>query len=290
MNEYNIYEQLSDLYFGVRKNDSSKDLKELFDFLRKFPKVAPFNLALASVQRPGAGYFASRFEWEKLGRTVKPEARPMVILRTFGPVEFVYDVSDTTGDPLPKEIERPFETKTNNPITNQEYGKLVSMLWRAGVKYATCEYGSQGAGRLTRLEHEITYCISKEKSKYSSYYYQITVNSYHSPTTMFATVAHELGHMFCGHLGTIPGDPWPDRSNSGLSLNQMEFEAESVCWLVCERRGIDNPSEGYLRGYLDGGNQIPQIDLGCILRAVTYIEAMRRGHFKTRDFLVRTKP
>ena len=102
-------------------------------------------------------------------------------------------------------------------------------------------------------------------------------------------MAHELGHLFCGHIGTVDTNKWPKRTT--LTLNQREFEAESVCWLVCERRGITNPSADYLRGYLDGGKDIPPIDVGSILRAVTNIEAMMHGSFKPLQALrIEEKP
>ena len=280
MNEYDIYEQLSGMYENIKKGTDNAVLKDLFAFLKKFPKVAPFNLALVTTQRPGAGYFANRKEWAKLGRSVKPEARPMIILHPFGPVDFVYDVSDTFGRELPQEVENPF--LINTPFVETEYMKFVNQLSRAGVKYATANYGSQMGGKLTRLEHSERMRLSPTKE--IEILFQITVNSNLSPAEKFATIAHELGHLFCGHLGAIDDKSWPNRWN--LSRNQWEFEAESVCWLVCERRGIKNPSENYLRGYLDFGGEIPKIDVGAILRAVTYIESMLHGHFQPLRSLV----
>lgn len=58
-NEYDIYNQLSGLFCNIKKGSGAAVLSELYDFLKKFPKVAPFNLALVSAQRPGAGYFAN---------------------------------------------------------------------------------------------------------------------------------------------------------------------------------------------------------------------------------------
>lgn len=100
----------------------------------------------------------------------------------------------------------------------------------------------------------------------------MVVNSSHPMETKFATILHELGHMYCGHLGTPYPKWWEDRSE--LDLNECEFEAESVCWLVCERMGIDNPAAEYLSGYLDENDEIPNVSMDTILKAVAMVENM----------------
>ncbi len=284
MNEFSIYEQLNELYSNVKLEDRSEKLRDLFYFLKKFPKIAPFNLALVAAQRPGARFFANNREWFKLGRRVKPEARPLITLRLFGPVEFVYDVSDTFGDTLPEEIENPFRIK-RAAFSSQEYDHLVSQLCRVGVKYVLGEFGSQQGGCIELLPRPEYYSISDKEEV--CLFFQMTVSSRLSDLEKYSTIAHELGHLFCGHLGAVDKKSWPSRRD--LTLNQREFEAESVRWLICERRGIKNPSEYYLHGYLDEGQQIPDVDLGCILRAVTNIESMLRGRFLPLEALLRNK-
>ena len=99
----------------------------------------------------------------------------------------------------------------------------------------------------------------------------------------FATIAHELGHLFCGHLGNPLMDLWPDRSSCDLQVR--EFEAESVSWLVCERAGIYTPSEKYLSGYLYEHDEIPRISLESVLRAAGWIEKMMSGSLPVRKEL-----
>ncbi len=66
---------------------------------------------------------------------------------------------------------------------------------------------------------------------------------------------HELGHFYCGHLNDGK-DKWlPTRPY--LDVDQIEFEAETVCWIVCERLGIESPS---VEGLIVVRNYMPQKD------------------------------
>jgi hypothetical protein len=74
--------------------------------ISELPRAVParflFNAMLIRVQRPGALAVASRRRWQDYGRTVAPDAVPIVILQPFGPVQFVYDVGDTHRLPFRK--------------------------------------------------------------------------------------------------------------------------------------------------------------------------------------------
>jgi hypothetical protein len=102
--------------------------------------------------------------------------------------------------------------------------------------------------------------------------YERIFNANPSREAQYATLAHELGHLYCGHLGTPNPKWWPDRQ--GLRVAVREFEAESVCYLVCLRRGIKNPSAKYLHGYLDANAELPSISLERVLVAAGLIEQM----------------
>jgi hypothetical protein len=45
----------------------------------------------------------------------------------------------------------------------------------------------------------------------------------------YATLVHELSHLYCGHLGTPNDKWWPDRTE--LTKEIREFETESICYL-----------------------------------------------------------
>ncbi len=68
-----------------------------------------------------------------------------------------------------------------------------------------------------------------------------------------------------------------------LPLSVREFEAESICYLVCTRLGIDNPSDKYLADYLGAHAEAPHISLDCVMKAAGLIEQMGREHIKVRS-------
>jgi hypothetical protein len=260
---------LDALFHEVGVYRQSADLRELFIFIKKFPKIAPFNAFLLHIQKPGSQYVATAVEWKiKFNRTIKPGSRPLVILIPFGPVNFVFELEDTEGkDPFPEELLKPF--LTNGMIQDAAFQRLIRNLPRDGVSYHEADHGTGSAGSIKVAGEGGTQAAGKKKAKVL---YHLVVNKNHSIEEKFATIAHELGHLYCGHLGT-PNEKWWS-SRRGKHLSTKEFEAESVAWLVCERAGINNPSVAYLSGYLNENAQIPQVSLETVLKAAGMIESM----------------
>src|SRR5258708_974147 len=85
----------------------------------------------------------------------------------------------------------------------------------------------------------VEFTIAKKplpKSTEVPLWFELLLNSILSAEARYGTLVHELAHLYCGHLGTPNGRWWPDRQD--LSQGVREFEAESVSYLVCTRRGI----------------------------------------------------
>jgi antirestriction protein ArdC len=91
-------------------------------------------------------------------------------------------------------------------------------------------------------------------------------------SSQFATLAHELGHLFLGHLGT---DKKLDvKGRSHIKPAQKELEAESLAYLVCARNGVTSKSETYLANYVTKNTTIEHIDLYQILHAAGQVETL----------------
>ncbi len=98
-------EAVDDLFRQALRAQGNQALPDFLNFLARFRSYSLFNAILIRVQRPGALAVASRRRWQNCGRIVAPDAVPIVILQPFGPVQFVYDVGDTQGSPLPQGAE-----------------------------------------------------------------------------------------------------------------------------------------------------------------------------------------
>ncbi len=280
--------ELDILFTQIGTYRKSKQLMELFEFIKKFPRIAAFNAMLINIQKPGSVYVTSAKEWdEKFNRNVIPGKRPLLILMPFGPVSFVYDFFDTEGtEPFPQELLEPF--RVNGTIGEYEYSKMLSNLLSYGIRYIESDLGTNLAGYIRWSEHK-----HAEIKRTSKYEYQIicshdmVVNSNHNKETKFATILHELGHLFCGHLGSVYKNSIVDRHH--LDEKTREFEAECVCWLVCERAGVENPSAEYLSHYVSKFDEIPPISIDTVLKSVTVIEKMMKKGITPRKEVIEKK-
>jgi len=268
--------ELDKLFYEVGTYRKSDKCRELFEFVKKFPRIAPYNAMLLHIQKPGSQYVASASEWERrFKRKINPEARPLVILRPFGPVSFVFELSDTYGnDPFPEELLNPF--KVNGNISEAAYNRLTNNLICDGIQYSEADHGTSSAGFIqTGNKSREVIINTSTKEIWVQVLYDMVINKSHPLETKFATILHELGHVYCGHLGSPNLKWWDDRRS--LKANVREFEAESACWLVCERMGLKNPSAEYLSGYLEDNEHIPEISIDTVLKSVGLIEALMNG-------------
>lgn len=278
----NTMAELDRLFEEVGTYRSSKDYNELLKFVRRFRKYAPYNAMLLHVQKPGSQYVASAADWaNRFNRRPKPGARPLVILRPFGPVAFVYELSDTEGDPLPQDIEDPFAA--NGLIANEELNRFIVHARFDGIRIQMQDYGTSYAGQVQIIDETGSF-QNKDGVKTFRVPFAITVNDGLDPTTKLATIYHELGHVYCGHLSNLGLKYLPERC--ALPEEIEEFEAESVCWLLCERQGIENPSAAYLSGYLINNQEIPPISIDTVLRAVGAIEQIWNKPMTPRKELI----
>jgi hypothetical protein len=268
---------LDELFSLTHQYRTSKAYYDLMQFVARFRFYAPFNAMLVHVQMPGATFVAPPYRWLRdYGRQVKPGARPLVILQPMGPVMFVFDVSETEGDPLPEEVEKPFEVRAGR--IGCELDLTVENAKRDGVAVHTARVGSQRGGSIGVLRVPGKALEFREEP--IPVRYELELDEAASRESRYAVLAHELAHLYCGHLGTPDDRWWPDRCI--LVKEVEEFEAESVAYMVCARRGIENRSAEYLADYVQKSGEVPPISLHAVMKAAGLIEDMGKRLLEAR--------
>jgi hypothetical protein len=253
---------LDQLLTDSRLYTKSKDYKELLDFVARMRNFAPFNAMLLQVQKPGLRFAASAYDWEaRFGRRPKEGVRPLLILWPFGPVALVYDEMDTEGRDLPRDV-RSFYAQ--GQVDAATISSFAESLRKKNIEWCAVDAGDQRAGSIRVIKRAAD---EKEATQY-----RMHVNRNHAAPVQFTTVAHELAHLFLGHLGTdkklnVPERPCPDH-------RQRELEAESVAYLVCARNGVTSASETYLKDYVDHNTTVEQLDVYQVMRAAGQVEAL----------------
>lgn len=253
---------LDHLLTDSRLYRQSKDYKQLLDFVVRLRNFAPFNAMLLQIQKPGLSYAASASDWwQRFQRKPKPNARPLLILWPFGPVALVYDVMDTDGKQLPEDVAVFY---AQGPMDDNRVLSFFPKMRVKNIEVSWMDAGDKKAGGIRVIRRADT------DHKFTTY--RMVVNRNHAPATKFVTITHELAHLFLGHLGPDRSLRVPERFQ--LSLKQVELEAESVAYLVCERNRVKSKSETYLKNYVDSNTTIDNLDIYNIMRAAGQIETM----------------
>jgi len=276
--------EIDKLYEEVLDYRRTADFKDLLEFVARFRHVAPYNAMLIHIQKPGSTYVASASDWEeRFNRRVKAGARPLLILRPFGPVSFVFEYNDTEGAPLPDRLVKPF--RVNNPVEMSQLRRVIRAAELEGINIGQQPYGTSMGGQLEYCKDFSTLVLEHGSKRYTmKSNYSIVINRENTTAEQFNTMLHELGHYFCGHLNYNKLKWIPKRT--GLSKEEVEFEAETVCWLVCQRLGIESVSVRYLSGYLMSNEFIPDVSVDAILKAAGAVETMLNGEIKPRKDLI----
>jgi hypothetical protein len=300
--------QLVKLVLETPTPDQSIDF---FDFTNRFRRLAVWNARMAYIQRPGAKAIASEAEWQSVGRYVLPDAVPIIILWPFSPIRYVYELADTgplinrdqIGDPFA--AAGTFDAKVlSNIIGNldkQKTFKVVVEHRRQGFHYAGSAAGqgtlpgfASGGPSVSDQSTIGQFAASNADTPAPSQQgqipiYRVTLNDRLDEKERFVTLCHELGHIFCGHLGPSlsasereNGETgWPDRRK--LGKNEREIEAEAVAYLIAARAGLVTASAAYLHGYAEKAD-MSQVKTELVVRAASRIERLGKVHYGMMTF------
>lgn len=280
---------LDELFSAAKKYRRSADYMELMKFISEFHRYSAFNAMLVHIQMPGAKYVLTARRWnEEHGRFPVENAQALVMLQPMGPVMFGFDVSQTDGQPLPPRFHSPFQA--TGQIDSRCVERTIANARRDGVEVVKRPLGSTLGGYVRNAadpRHVIGVGVVSDRTQLIDYggsripvFARITLSSNVDDATNYRILTHELGHLYCGHVGTPKPKWWPARID--LSRQAREFEAESVSYLACRRAGLETPAAEYLNGYLKDNEEVPHISLERVLRSAMLIEQMGQEKLKSR--------
>jgi len=274
---------------------SSEAFAKLLKSIARFHQYKPVNALLAQLQLPGATFVLPPQRWEQqYHRVVTSGERPIVMLQPFGPVMFVYDVSQTEALPnAPQLSSLIVDPYAMPPIKDAESAVhwLVQNAKVDGVRVTFVAAGSQSAGCIRAADnglHQDAMIKRGGAVRSTPIRYEIETNRSQTPTQHLATLAHELGHLYSGHVGTHDLKLWSSRTR--LDEAQTEIEAEAVAFLVCQRRDPTAKLPPHLHQYVSSGAELPPYDFNKILTSAGRVLEMSEGWAPRRPKTAKEKP
>jgi len=249
----------AEIVTGVDALTTSEAWQAMLRTAAKFHHYSLRNQLLIAAQAPHATRVAGFSTWQRLGRQVRKGERAIAILAprtttvraggettpdaTAGAqtgerggteagvrrvlrgvsVAYVFDVSQTEGDPLP------------NLPAGQVTGDVPAGLWDGLAAQITAhgytlERGDCGTadGYTDPTTHRVRIAGTDRAA------------------TATNTLAHELAHLVCGHVSDLP--------TYRTCRGRCEIEAESVAYVVTGAYGLDTSAStfGYVAGWAQG--------------------------------------
>lgn len=238
------------LVAAVESLTTSEDWRRWLATMSRFHRYSASNCLMILTQRPDATAVAGFRTWKSLGRSVRkgtkgiaiwapmtrrietdddePDESTTAVRRVGFKLAYVFDVSDTDGEPLPEHPDQPRLLSGEAPPAMVE--ALTRQIHDAGysLRYEPAVPDYPGAnGSTDFFSHTVTIATDGR-----------------SPAARAKTLAHELAHVL---LHADLSHTRPDRS-------RREVEAESVAYLVCAAYGLDaiDYTLGYVAGWSGG--------------------------------------
>ena len=268
---------IDEMFAASRRYRSSREYMRLLQFIARFRQYSTLNCFLLYLQNPSMTYVATAGKWRKqFKRRLKADACPRVILAPMSPVRFLYDLKDTEGQPVLPDLLKPYDK--SGRVQRDVYDKTLHNCAIHGIAVRDVDLRHQYADSAIPL----TYKTVKQFESLNldpQMKYLILLERGHALEEKYSSLAYDLGHIFCGHLGIDDKAWWPDRRGTGQT--PAGIEAESVAFLTCRRKGLLINSGKFLSGYAQEDREIPVFSLNAVLSSTHYIEEMGRSRWRT---------
>lgn len=240
-----------ELSAGVADLADDENWQRHLEVMSQFHQYSFQNQILISIQRPNATRVAGFKVWKSVGRSVMKGEKGIAILapkvvnardKVTGEPELdengkpkrrvvgftsatVFDVSQTDGEPLPEVYQELSEEPPAGFVEDLEKAIAAN-----GYEVVYEKTGDASLG----------YTSPKTK--------RVVIDPDLSPGTRATTLAHELGHIECGHMDRL--DEY--HTGHGGCRGEMEVQAESFSYVLSRMNGMQTnlkPASEYVAGW-----------------------------------------
>lgn len=287
-----IFTRINELFEKIIETKNKESFLKFLRFIKRFSNRSPFNNALIFAQNPNCFYWATETEWEKLERSIKENARPMVVLYPFSPVEFVYNYEDTEGEPVTEERFLYWwkeDEKTARKLEiNSVFNKTIEFLKKY---YIDVKMPEKNNLKQYSFYNTALGIASIDKDKRQIYLHAKYANN-QEIVEAYGTLVHEIAHHFLGHLGLfivkkeikrdgkiIVNNKSVCDDRRSVDRNIKELEAELTAWIVFTLFDIEKNSETYLASYLIEQKDFSKIDFSLVFKTAWIIREIGVGSF-----------
>jgi len=271
-----IFNPVDEMFAASSRFRDSRHLTELLRFIGRFPDYSAFNGLLLYIQNSSATRVATARRWQqKFGRRPKFDAQPIAILAPMAPILYVYDIQDTEGPAVSSALLGPRATLPQ--LLNKIYRNTLHNCGVHGIAVHETSMDSDATGTASRTTPVLRkryqdLDLPKDTS------YLILIDKTRPLEDRYSTLAHELAHIFCSHLGIDRHAWWPERED--LNIIGEQIESDAAAFLVCERLGLRTCSAKQLSSYVEINHQLPVFSLHAVLQSVGYLEDMGKSRWK----------
>lgn len=227
---------------GYAKEPSVHDvLNAAWKFWHRY---ALYNGILIVCQRPSATHVETPSTWmNKFGMVPKPNEQPLLILQQGGPLNFVFDASQMEAGSAPgTHAYAPWEPFARPTFSHapQVLATMIESIKAHGVRVQDHALGQARGGHIIATSPGISQEAANRGRptirEQIPVCFDVSLNSALDETAQLGVLTHELGHLYCGHVGQDPALGWTGEglwvARLDLSQAQKEAEAESVSQLV----------------------------------------------------------
>ena len=268
---------------------------KLLSGIAHFRDYSPNNALMIVLQRPDARYVLTPRRWKALGRFVKRGACPIVALRPFTPVMYLYDVSDTKvafgrADGFESSWVEQSARDPEADVPAETVQQLLDNLPLWGIAHDTFPTGPSLSVELrVGNDGDEALAIPVDGATVTCRPAYVLHTRESAPdTVVFTALVQALARIFCRHLRCGYEQGW--ENSRRVSAEVEQFEVQAVANLVCRRLQVASPSYSFWADCAFDRRDIPPISLDTVCDAVTEIERMLEPCTIRQGYLYRHTP